>query len=45
MKKEFLEVGQIVGVQGIKGEVRVNPLAFCWILTRCIYIMAQKKST
>lgn len=25
MEKDFLEIGQIVGVQGIKGEVRVNP--------------------
>lgn len=25
MKKQYLEVGQIVTVQGIKGEVRVNP--------------------
>jgi len=25
MKKQYLEIGQIVTIQGIKGEVRVNP--------------------
>lgn len=25
MKKEFLELGQIVGTHGVRGEVRVNP--------------------
>ena len=25
MKKQFIEVGKIVTVQGIKGELRVNP--------------------
>jgi 16S rRNA processing protein RimM len=25
MKKQFLEVGQIVSTHGIKGEVRLNP--------------------
>ena len=25
MKKDFLEVGEIVGTHGVRGEMRVNP--------------------
>ena len=25
MKKQFLEVGKIVGTHGVRGEMRVNP--------------------